>query len=217
MTILVLHDVGGAGAAGGEPWRQALIGVGWPADQVIAPDLPGHAGCPPPVGGGYDAGDAAFFTASLLPAESGVVVGVGVNGWVAQVFALGGKASTLVLVDGLGGPWRSPREAIAASRDWLRAVADDPEAVAPAPPGTDLDPRLRHPIPSMGSRRSALRMASTMPVPTLLVESPRSRLGDDDVDEIAAAFPHLLGVAKVDEPTPEAVAAALAGYPTIAH
>jgi hypothetical protein len=202
--LLVLHDVGEAG--GGAPWRSAFVAAGWAPERVVAPDLPGHAGCAPPVGGGYDAADAAFAAAPLLPAEPGVIVGVGTNGWVAEVFALGGKASALVLVDGLGGPWRDPYAAIAAGVEWLRSVAADPDAIAPPPPGAALDPRLRHPVPAMSSRRAAVKMASAVPVPVLLVESPRSQVAPDDADELAALFPHLIDVVRVAERDPAVVA-----------
>jgi pimeloyl-ACP methyl ester carboxylesterase len=206
-NILVLHEVGDA--AGGGPWRSALGDAGWAAEDVIAPDLPGHAGAPPPVGGGYDPADAAFFAAPLLPAEPGLVVGVGVNGWPAQVFALGGKASGLVLVDGLGGPWHDPGQAIAAGVSWLRAVSADPDAMAPSPPGTDLDPRLRHPLTPMASRSHALRMASSMPVPVLVVESPASGLDPADADDLASHFPTLLGLVRLPDRRPSSVVPAI--------
>ncbi|MDQ1403301.1 MAG: hypothetical protein QOG03_1617, partial [Actinomycetota bacterium] len=47
LPVLVLHDVGDE--RGGEPWRQALGTAGW-SGPVLAPDLPGHAGAPPPIG-----------------------------------------------------------------------------------------------------------------------------------------------------------------------
>ncbi|MEA3076075.1 MAG: hypothetical protein QOF60_983 [Actinomycetota bacterium] len=206
-SVLVLHEIGDA--AGGGPWRSALADEGWPADGVIAPDLPGHAGAPAPVGGGYDPADAAFFAAPLLPGEPGVVVGVGVNGWPAQVFALGGKASALVLVDGLGGPWLEPHQAIAAGTEWLRAVSADPAAVAPAPAGADLDPRLRHPIPPMSSRSHAIRMAEAMPVPVLVVESPHSGLDPADADDLASRFPTLVGLLRLPDRGPASIVAAI--------
>jgi pimeloyl-ACP methyl ester carboxylesterase len=206
-SIVVLHGIGDA--EGGGPWRSALAGAGWPSDGVIAPDLPGHAGTPPPVGGGYDPADAAFFAASLLPDEPGVVVGVGANGWPAQVFALGGKASALVLVDGLGGPWGDPTEAIHAGRDWLRAVSADPAAIAPPPPGIDLDPRLEHPLFPMSSRAFAVRMATAMPVPVLVLESPASALDPADADDLAGHFPHLTALVRIPDRRAATVAAAI--------
>jgi hypothetical protein len=203
-SVLVLHEVGDP--TGGGPWRAALADAGWPAGAVTAPDLPGHAGAAPPLGGGYDPADGAFFAAPLLPDEPGMIVGVGVNGWPAQVFALGGKASALVLVDGLGGPWLDPAQSIAAGAAWLRAVTADPEAVAPAPPGAVLDPRLRHELPSMSSRAFAVRMAAAMPVPVLVVESPASRLDPADADDLASHFPTLLGVVRVPDRRPATVA-----------
>jgi pimeloyl-ACP methyl ester carboxylesterase len=168
---LVLHEIGDPD--GGAPWREALQAAGWDGP-IVAPDLPGHAGTPPPPGGDYEMADAALFALPLIPDEGDrpVVVGVGASGWPATLLALGGRASALVLVDGLGGPpWLDARARIAATRDWLRAIAADPDAVAPPPPGGRLDPRLRHGMPLHGSRRLAERTAQSMPVPVLILES----------------------------------------------
>ncbi len=106
--LLVLDDIG---ASGGGEWASAF--AGWPG-RVLAPDLPGHNGMPPPVGGHYEAGDAVYVALDLLRAvrPDRVVVGVGVghSGAAAQILAVGGRANGLVLVDGLGGPWLAPAE-----------------------------------------------------------------------------------------------------------
>ena len=175
-AVLVLHDAGDPGAGG--PWRQALEDAGWPGD-VHAPDLPGHGATAAPEGGTYELVDAAFavlpLLAELAPAPP-VVVGVGVSGWAAQLLALGGRASALVLVDGLGGPWWPAGAWVAAERDRLRAVADDPAAVGPAPRGVT-DPRLRHGVPRQTSLDLAHRGAAALRVCALVVESPASRAG----------------------------------------
>jgi len=207
---LVLHEIGDPG--GGGPWRAALEDAGW-RGVVLAPDLPGHGAEPPPVGGNYELMDPAYAAVRALGAagrgdDRPVVIGVGTSGWSAHVLALGGRASGLVLVDGLGGPWADPRTVIAGGRDWLRAIADDPAAVAPPPPGT-LDPRAGHGVPPHGSRRLVERAAAATPVPTLLVESAGSPLARSDVDAVAALFPGVAGVVEVARPAPAAVAAAL--------
>ncbi|MEO1057316.1 MAG: alpha/beta fold hydrolase, partial [Actinomycetota bacterium] len=84
--LLVLHDVG---APGGGEWADAF--AHWPG-AVIAPDLPGHNGTPPPVGGNYDTGDAVVVALDVLRESADddlVVVGVGHSGAAAQVLALG--------------------------------------------------------------------------------------------------------------------------------
>lgn len=105
--LLVLHDLG---APGGGEWAAAF--ADWPG-RVLAPDLPGHNGTPPPVGGQHATGDAVYVALDLLrdePSHELVVVGVGHNGAAAQILALGGRAAGLVLFDGLGGPWLEPDE-----------------------------------------------------------------------------------------------------------
>ncbi len=105
--LLVLHDLG---APGGGEWTAAF--ADWPG-RVLAPDLSGHNGAPPPVGGHYETGDAVYVALDVLRAEAPhelVVVGVGHSGVAAQILALGGRAVGLVLIDGLGGPWLEPIE-----------------------------------------------------------------------------------------------------------
>ncbi len=209
--ILFLHDIGDAG--GGRPWAQAFRAAGWNGD-VLAPDLPGHAGAPPPEGGQYEASDAAFLSVPMLAriGEPVVAVGVGANGWNAWLCGLGGKASAVVLVDGTGAPWRTPLEAVTFQRSRLRALFDDDDAMAPMPAGSSLDPRLRHGMPGPhGSRKLALRAASRLPVPLVLLESPASACPASDAEEIAAAAPIGGRVIRVDEVSPGAVASAVVG------
>jgi hypothetical protein len=206
--VLLLHDVGDA--RGGAPWAAALRSAGW-SGEVLAPDLPGHAGAPPPEGGQHEQSDAAYVAVPLLArlGRPAVVIGIGVNGWNASLAGLAGKASAVVLVDGTGAPWISADEAVRWQRDWLHAISDDPAAVAPMPEGAALDPRLRHGIPPHGSRKLALRAAAGTTVPLLLVESPASPCPSDDADAIARACPGGGRVVRIDECTPEAVAAAV--------
>jgi len=212
VAVLVLHEVGDAG---GERWRVALEDAGWPGP-VLAPDLPGHGGEPPPVGGSYEPMDGAYVAVrtpgGLPPSGPGpVVVGLGTSGWAAHVLALGGRASALVLVDGLGGPWTDPRTAIRAGRDWLRAIAADAAAVATPPPG-QRDPRTAHGVPAHGSRRLVERAAAATPVPALVVESRRSPVDFGDAEALAASFAAGAQAVRVAEPDPAAVAAIVVAW-----
>ena len=205
--IVVLHDIGDV--EGGAAWRDAIARTGW-RGEVVAPDLWGHGSAGPPVGGCYEAGDALLQLLPLLRGLDGpppLVVGVGVNGWAAQVLALGGRASGLVLVDGLGGPWRTAAENIATGRAWLRAISDDPAAVAPAPAGGP-DPRVRHGVPPHGSRRLALKAAASMPVPAIIVETPASAMSHEDTCEIVEAFARGAALHRVSSASPDACARA---------
>jgi pimeloyl-ACP methyl ester carboxylesterase len=209
--VLVLHDFGAEDA--GRPWRDAFDGVGWPG-RVLAPDLPGHGQTPAPLGGNYEYGDAVFFVLPLLrelaPGPAPVVVGVGLNGSSAQVLAVGGRASSLVLVDGVGGPWRTPREGIRAQRETLRAISADPHAMAP-PPASGLDPRTRAARPGGGSRSFAETTVAALSVPTLVLESPGSPLPLDDVRDLfrGAAAAEVFTIA---EPDPKEVARIVTGW-----
>jgi hypothetical protein len=209
--LLALHDVGEVG--GGGPWRSALLAAGW-TGPVSAPDLPGHGTTPAPVGGSYELGDPVLAVLPAVPAEAEdapVVLGVGTNGWCASILALGGRASALVLVDGLGGPFRPQVEAMAAERERLRRIADDPAALAP-PPATGLDPRLRHGVSPLGNRPMAERAALCTPVPVLLLESPASPVPPEDRAAVAGRYPGGATVVEVESAAPEAVAPAVVAW-----
>jgi pimeloyl-ACP methyl ester carboxylesterase len=209
-ALLVLHDIGDE--AGGGPWREAFVAAGWVGD-VVAPDLPGHAGAPPPLGGDHESGDGAFVAVRALAAAgvergSAVCVGVGVNGWSAQLHGLGRRASAVVLVDGLGGPWMPIRERVLAGAARLRAIADDPESVAPMPAGATLDPRLHHRLPTHGSRKMAFEVAPLLPVPVVVVETPASATPADDAERLAALMGAGGSLVRLDDTAPATVAAA---------
>jgi len=182
--LLVLHDSGDE--LGGQEWRDAFEAL-WNGP-VVAPDLPGHGQAAVPLDGSYELVDAAWFGLRVLHDLEvdvrPVVLGVGVNGWSAELLALGGRARALVLVDGLGGPWATPAEWVQTQRAWARGVADDEAAVSTwAGPG--LDPRLRHGISSMTARPMAERAAAALDVPVLIVETPESWLEPGEVDDLA--------------------------------
>jgi pimeloyl-ACP methyl ester carboxylesterase len=209
--LLVVHDIGDPD--GGGRWRAALEAAGWPGP-VQAPDLPGHGRTPAPGGGSYELTDPVLAVLPSVPAgdpDPPVVLGVGVNGWCASILALGGRASALVLVDGLGGPFRSQAEVMAAERQRIRAIADDPAAVAP-PPATGLDPRLRHGVTPLGNRGVAERSAAATPVPVLLVESPASPVGREEREAVAARYPAGATLVEVPSTDPEVVSAAVVAW-----
>lgn len=173
--VLVLHDVG---APGGGEWADAF--VGWPG-RVLAPDLPGHNGMPPPVGGQHETGDAVYVALDLLradPSDELVVVGVGHNGAAAQILALGGRAVGLVLVDGLGGPWLDPVAIDMRRIEMRRRILTTTGAVAEPAPGAS-DPRATM-VVGAADREFAVRQAEAMSVPVLLVETPLSQTPDTD-------------------------------------
>ena len=176
-SLLALHDLG---AVGGGPWRTAFD-TSWPGT-VVAPDLPGHGDAAPPVGGCYELGDAVFAVADHLPEPDGVppvVLGVGRNGFAAQILALAGRASALVLVDGLGGPWLDVPARNDALREARRTLLDTPAALEPHLPGTT-DPRATL-VLGPTDREHALRRCGALPVPTLVVETPDSPTPDAEV------------------------------------
>lgn len=173
--LLVLHDVG---APGGAEWAAAF--GGWPGD-VLAPDLPGHNGAPPPTGGHYETGDAVYVALELLRSRTPgdlVVVGVGHNGAAAQVLALGGRAVGLVLVDGLGGPWLGPAEVDARQREHRRRILATPAALEMPAPGAP-DPRATI-VLGAADRDFAVRAAAALAVPVLVIETPSSPTPDTD-------------------------------------
>ena len=208
-ALVVLHEPGDGAA--GAPWREAADDVGWPAP-VLAPDLPGHGDEPAPVGGTYESTDAALFVVRRM-ADAGpdlerpLVLGVGRHGWAGELFALGGRAVGLVLLDGLGGPWRSPADTIAAGARSLRAIADDPAALGP-PPGRGLDPRLRHGVAPMASRATAERAAASVSVPVLVLSTPNDPLSPDQRDDLVTRFPTGADVVELPDRSPAAVLAA---------
>lgn len=179
--LLVLHDLG---APGGGEWAAAF--AGWPG-RILAPDLPGHNGRPPPVGGQHETGDAVYVALDLLRAETPrelVVVGVGHNGAAAQILALGGRAAGLVLVDGLGGPWLEPVEIDTRLREMRRRILTTPAAMSEPGSGA-ADPRATM-VVGAADRGFAVRQAEAMPVPVLLIETPSSPT--PDTDELVGHF-----------------------------
>jgi pimeloyl-ACP methyl ester carboxylesterase len=184
-AMLIIHDIGDPRA--GNRWAQLVRA--WPG-AALAPDLPGHGETPPPTGGSYAAADAAVY--AWRAAENAgmahgdvVVVGHASAGFAAELLTAGGRASQLVLVDGLGPPWCTFDEVVADQHRFLRELFADPDALAP--PTTVPDPRLSHPFSSIWERGFIHDLRSSISVPVLAVETPASptpteeraeRLGD---------------------------------------
>lgn len=208
--VLVFHDVGEPDAGGA--WRAAFTDAGWPGP-VHVPELPGHGNAPRPVGGNYQLADAVFSQLALLrelgEGKPPAVVGVGANGWAAQMVAVAGRAHFVVLVDGLGGPWMTPAEIVAAEVDLMRRIAGEPAALG-APPATGLDPRLMHGILGQRSRSMAQRILAAMPVPVTVIESKASALDDADRDDLLGHCGALVELVTVDAVMPAAIAAIVA-------
>lgn len=175
--IIVLHAMGDANA--GAPWREA---------GVDAPDLPGHGSAPAPVGGAYDAVDPVVAIAQLVSeSDPPVIVGHGSSARAAEIFALGGRAARLVLLDGLGGAHRDADTVMAELFAWVRAISDDEEAMAPPPP-SGLDPRLRHGVPDQAHEIFDAQLRASITVPVLLLETPSSPTSSADRAARAATF-----------------------------
>jgi len=211
--VLVLHAPGCT--AGGTPWRQAFTAEGW-RGRIMAPDLPGHGTEPAPLGGSYEQGLAVLWAVRLLQGRSDedaplVVVGELSSGWAATIVALAGRAKGLVLVDGLGGPWLSPSQLIGRGRDLLRTIADDPQAVAPAPP-SGFDPRLGHGVPSHGSRSLAEQSAAELAVPVLVVESKESGVSPDQLEALLPHFSAAVTTVALPTRSPDSVVPAIAAW-----
>lgn len=168
--LVIVHDFGDVD--GGLPWRDAFREWDGP---VLAPDLPGHGGAPGPVGGNYEHADSAWVAIRAIHdagwSERPVLVGVGESGWGAHLLAIGGRAAALILVDGLGGPWMSPEEWVAAQSGGTRRLADDPTSVGPPPPAA-VDPRLAHGVLPAGSVALAERAFAALTVALLVVQTP---------------------------------------------
>jgi pimeloyl-ACP methyl ester carboxylesterase len=171
-ALLVIHDAGDPN--GGAEWAD-LAGT-W-AGPVLAPDLPGHGDTPPPTGASYAPADAAFAADQARQAEGLdendiIVLGHGWGGFAAELLAAAGRASRLVLVDGLGPPWCTVDELVADQHRWLHEVLADPDALAP--PTTAPDPRLLHGFWSIWERGFVADFRKSINVPVLAIETPKS-------------------------------------------
>jgi pimeloyl-ACP methyl ester carboxylesterase len=187
-ALLVIHDAGDPQA--GSRWTELL--EAWPGP-AVAPDLPGHGSSPPPTGASYAPGDAAFAADQALQAAGltdgdVVVLGHGWGGFAAEFLAAAGRATRLVLVDGLGPPWCTVEELVADQQRWLRGALADPAALAP-PGDRRPDPRLQRGFWSIWEQGFIAGLRAAISVPVLAIESPDSPTPGAERDERLAAFP----------------------------
>jgi hypothetical protein len=216
-ALVFLHEIGDAGGA--RRWRP--LADGWPGT-VLVPDLPGHGVTPAEEGAYYAPGDAALFAVRALKAagldgrdcvdgEQPVASGHGWGAFGAELLAAAGRASALVLVDGLGGPWVSWSDLMHVQHDWLHAVLADPAALAP-PPVDALDPRLRHGFPSIWERSFTDARRNAITVPVLALESPASPTPSRERAERIAAFRGQARLEEIAEVSAQAVLDALMAW-----
>jgi hypothetical protein len=118
------------------------------------------------------------------------------------VHAAGGDCAGVVIVDGLWGAWRTPKQEIDALYATIRAVADDPGATAPAPPA-GLDPRTTYGYGLMAGPDFARRFWNAITMPVLAIETPASHTPVDERAERLSWFggPTDLVMLERDDPT----------------
>jgi pimeloyl-ACP methyl ester carboxylesterase len=210
VPLLFVHEIGDTEA--GRRWRP--LAEGWPGT-VLVPDLPGHGVTPPEQGAYYAPGDAALFAVRALRAAGvaapPLAAGHGWGAFAAELLAAAGRASALVLVDGLGGPWVSWSDLMHVQHEWLHAVLADPAALA-APPVDAFDPRLHHGFPSIWERTFTEARRRSIEVPVLALESPASSTPRDERAERIAAFGGDARVEAIAEVSPQAVLDALMAW-----
>ncbi len=200
-NVMVLHDLGAP--LGGAPWRAVA-----PSDWIV-PDLPGHGTSRAPRTGHYDPMAPVAIARWLLPAgTNSTLIGVREQAHSALVHAAGGGCGRVVVVDGLGGPWFTPREQIDLFHASLRAIVDDRSATDPAP-SSGLDPRARYPYGVMTSRAFAQRFWATIDQPVLAIETPASVTPIDERAERVAWFAGRSTLAVLESDEPAAIVAAV--------
>jgi pimeloyl-ACP methyl ester carboxylesterase len=206
VTVVVLHDLGDPD--GGARWRAVA-----PADWIV-PDLPGHGAAPPPRSGHYDVMSAvAIARWTLAPSADSpsTLVGVGQNALAALVHAAAGGCDRVVIVDGLGGPWRTPEREVDALYATLRAIAADRSATDPAP-ATGLDPRARYGYALMSGPGFARRFWGAIDQPVLAVETPRSETPADARVERAGWFGGTARLVELETHDPVVIVDTIAGW-----
>jgi pimeloyl-ACP methyl ester carboxylesterase len=195
-ALLVLHDLSGAGS----DWQDVLDA--WPGPSA-APDLPGHGQSPPAEGGKYVPTDFTLAALRALQqlgwdghAHPIVVLGHGWGGFAAEPLAAAGRAVRLVLVDGLGGPWRSAAEVAASQTAWLRAALH----VHREPPASP-DPIFRLGFPDVWHEATTRGRRAAIAVPVLAIETPASPTPPDEREARVAMFggPALLRAGERDQ------------------
>jgi hypothetical protein len=208
MTVVLLHDLGDPAA--GVEWRAAA-----PADWFI-PDLPGHGSTPAIRTGHYDPMTAVAIARWAIARESNgggesTLVGVGHNAHGALVHAAGGGCDRVVVVDGLWGPWRTPREEVDAFYAMIRSIAADPAATGAAP-AAGLDPRATYGYGVMSSARFAQRFWAAVDQRVLAIETPASITPRDERAERASWFGGAVTVVALDAADPTSIVDAIRAW-----
>jgi pimeloyl-ACP methyl ester carboxylesterase len=167
--LLVLHDLNAAGS----DWRDVLDA--WPGPSA-APDLPGHGLSPPAEGGKYVPTDLTLAALRSLqrlgwddPGSPPTVLGHGWGAFAAEHLAAAGRVANLILVDGLGGPWRTAGELAESQMVWLRAALDV-HAQPVGPP----DPILSLGFPDVWHEETTRGRRAAITVPVLAFETSAS-------------------------------------------
>ena len=166
LPLLVLPDLTHAG----DEWQDVLDV--WPGPSV-APDLPGHGLSRPSVGGKYVPGDTTLAAVRVLHQvawdEPPVVLGHGWGAYAAEYLAAAGRVWALVMVDGLGGPWRTPAEITEMQTAWLHRALE-----LHATPAVTPDPLLGLGFPDVWEPEFTRSRRAAITVPVLALETPAS-------------------------------------------
>jgi pimeloyl-ACP methyl ester carboxylesterase len=183
VRLLVLHDL----LCAGSDWQDVLDV--WPGPSA-ALDLPGHGQSPPAEGGKYAPTDFTLAALRALqqlgwddPAHLPVVLGHGWGSFAAEPLAAAGRVGRVILVDGLGGPWRSAGELAASQMTWLEAALAIHQQPAASP-----DPILRVGFPDVWHEESTRGRRAAISVPVLAIETPESPTPDAERAARAAMF-----------------------------
>jgi pimeloyl-ACP methyl ester carboxylesterase len=172
VPLLVVPDL----AHTGDEWQDVLDVWSGPS---VAPDFPGHGQSPPPVGGKYVPGDATLAALRVLHAvgwdEPPVVLGHGWGAYAAEYLAAAGRVRALVMVDGLGGPWRTPVEITDSQTAWLHRALEHHGAPAVSP-----DPLLRLGFPDVWEAEFTRARRAAITVAVLALETPMSPTPADE-------------------------------------
>jgi pimeloyl-ACP methyl ester carboxylesterase len=142
------------------------------------------------VGGKYVPTDFTLYAVRALeqlgwddPQHAPVVLGHGWGAFAAEPLAAAGRASRLILVDGLGGAWRSTEELAGAQNAWLRAALPVHTQPADAP-----DPVLALGFPDVWHEETTRGRRGAITVPVLAVETAASVTPTGERDARVAMF-----------------------------
>ena len=200
MTVMLLHDLGDPDA--GDVWRSVA-----PPDWIV-PDLPGHGNTPAPRNGHYDPmAPIAIARWSLTVDGDATLIGVAAHAHSALVHAAGGGCDRVIVVDGLGGPWRAPSEQIDTYYQSLRSIVADRSATD-SPPDRGLDPRATYPYGILTSAAFSQRFWAAIECPVAAIETPKSPTPREERAERLAWFGGPTTLYELDTADPSAVVSA---------